>query len=113
MADSIFIVMQEAVYRHAIIGVFDDRSLAIDSAKMAAHKEMDDHHDFRVYEMEKNKMNLHVRQWSGYNEDYENGETLVATVTRRDSEIEDVDLYKRREKFVVSVKIEPSPTRGV
>jgi hypothetical protein len=43
-----FVVVVQGVYRHGILGVFDDYSLAVKVAQDAAYEEKDGYHDFEV-----------------------------------------------------------------
>jgi hypothetical protein len=46
----IFAVSREGVYRHEIVGVYDDIELAIERGVNAAKEEWDDYHHFDVLE---------------------------------------------------------------
>lgn len=43
-----FVVVVQGVYRHGILGVFDDYYLAVKVAQDAAYEEKDGYHDFEV-----------------------------------------------------------------
>ena len=43
-----FVVVVQGVYRHEILGVFDDYSLAVKVAQDAAYEEKDGYHTFEV-----------------------------------------------------------------
>ena len=44
----LFVVTQEGVYRHAIVGIFTDVSDAMNAAKKSIQAEPDDHHSYDV-----------------------------------------------------------------
>ena len=43
-----FVVVVQGVYRHEILGVFDEYSLAVKAAQDAAYEEKDGYHTFEV-----------------------------------------------------------------
>ena len=63
-----FVVVQSAVYRHDIVGVFSTVEKAVGAAHMAATDERDDHHRFEIIQCDVDK----------------HGETLVCEVVRYD-----------------------------
>lgn len=50
----LFVVIQRGVYRHGIVGVFDDLELAISNAKRACKEESDNYHNFEIVALETN-----------------------------------------------------------
>lgn len=50
-----YAVVMSAVYRHDIIGVFDDFDLAVANAKEACSNERDAHHNFEILVFDLNK----------------------------------------------------------
>lgn len=49
MTNEIFIVVKEGVYRHEIIGAFDNFLDAVDTATKAINRERDSYHEFAIY----------------------------------------------------------------
>jgi hypothetical protein len=56
MREKILAVIKHGIYRHEIIGVFDDIELATQYAAEAMNNEPDDWHRFVVLEFEVNKV---------------------------------------------------------
>ena len=52
----LYVLVQEAVYRHDILGVFDNEIQAIKAAKVANERESDGYHDIQVLEYDLNKV---------------------------------------------------------
>lgn len=51
----LFVVFQQAIYRHSCIGIFSTDIIAIDAAISAAKTDVDDHHIYQVIEYELDK----------------------------------------------------------
>lgn len=54
MNEKLYVVTREGVYRHEIVGVFDDQIKACEAAKDVISKEPDDYHSFAINEFLKN-----------------------------------------------------------
>ena len=60
---NLYVVAQQAVYRHAICGIFSDLQEAIDCANKNAKEDYDAHHDYIVFPFILNEWTKVDRDW--------------------------------------------------
>ncbi len=48
MIKSVYATTKEGIYRHEILGIFDSKDAAINTAKKAAIEDTDSHHNYEV-----------------------------------------------------------------
>lgn len=98
----LFIVFQEAIYRHGLVGIFDDRSKAIEASIEAAKNDIDDHHYYVIYPATLNEVALMVPSSPGLDNEenlsprYPREEKPVYIANKKDLEKNFLDDEKTR-----------------